>query len=249
MYFPREARESKEKEFLEQKQGSMTIDQYLAKFNDLAKYANYRRAFPTPTYLAAKFQCGLCEKIAKTVSGYASRDLSTLIKQCKSVEGVYGSYKKSSNVKESDPKGTTSKMSPWKNNKGKNLQVKQSDDRFKNFGNQQGSDYKSYPKCVKCGKFHKGICWKEQNLCFKCGQSSHFMKDCPHNMGQGTPLQAIQSAPTVGRVFTIDPQKSGIAFNPRKGTIYVVKYDVSILMDYEVLHSCITNIRESSTIC
>ncbi|XP_061345586.1 uncharacterized protein LOC133291353 [Gastrolobium bilobum] len=124
MYFTREDMESKEKEFLELKQGSMTIDQYLAEFNELKKYANYRRALPTPTDLAAKFQWGLCEKIAKMVLVYTSRDFSTLVRQCKFVEGVYSSYKKSSNVKEPDPKGTTSKMPSWKNNKGKNLQVK-----------------------------------------------------------------------------------------------------------------------------
>ena len=33
--------------------------------------------------------------------------------------------------------------------------------------------------CQKCGKKHKGVCYRESRACFKCGQMGHRIKDCP----------------------------------------------------------------------
>ncbi|XP_061341991.1 uncharacterized protein LOC133288283 [Gastrolobium bilobum] len=67
-YFPRDVREAKQGEFEKLVQGTMTVDAYVAKFNELVKFANYRGVLPTLEFLSAKFQRGLNDKIAKRMS-------------------------------------------------------------------------------------------------------------------------------------------------------------------------------------
>ncbi|XP_061341618.1 uncharacterized protein LOC133287933 [Gastrolobium bilobum] len=74
-YFPRDIWEAKQGEFDKLVQGSMTVDAYLAKFNELVKFANYGGTLPMPEFLSAKFQRGLSEKIAKRMSNTAVRNL------------------------------------------------------------------------------------------------------------------------------------------------------------------------------
>ena len=33
--------------------------------------------------------------------------------------------------------------------------------------------------CLKCGKKHNGVCYRESGACFKCGQMGHCIKNCP----------------------------------------------------------------------
>ena len=42
-YFPENVRNQKEIEFLQLKQGGMTVDQYTARFDELAKFSTYLR--------------------------------------------------------------------------------------------------------------------------------------------------------------------------------------------------------------
>ncbi|XP_061363227.1 uncharacterized protein LOC133306864 [Gastrolobium bilobum] len=104
-YFPREAREKMQNKYNDLKQGSMTIDQYFAKFNELVKYANYERALPTPAEMTSKFQWGLNEKM----SNCDIREFSKFVNQCRKVEEVYSmpKSKKSSEAQASGASGAT----------------------------------------------------------------------------------------------------------------------------------------------
>ena len=33
--------------------------------------------------------------------------------------------------------------------------------------------------CLKCGKKHNGVCYRENGAFFKCGKMDHRIKDCP----------------------------------------------------------------------
>ncbi|XP_061362616.1 uncharacterized protein LOC133306324 [Gastrolobium bilobum] len=78
-YFPCDAQERKQGEFDRLVQGSKTVDEYSAKFNELAKFAYFRIAMPTPTFLSSKFRRGLNEEIADRIVGAASRDFGKLV--------------------------------------------------------------------------------------------------------------------------------------------------------------------------
>ncbi|XP_061360561.1 uncharacterized protein LOC133304529, partial [Gastrolobium bilobum] len=101
-YFLRDVREAKQGEFDKLVQSTMTVDVYVAKFNELVKFGNYKGMLPTPESLSAKFQRGLNEKIAKRMSNTAVRNFADFVTQCKRVETVYGRYPNSSSSREQE---------------------------------------------------------------------------------------------------------------------------------------------------
>ncbi|XP_069150825.1 uncharacterized protein [Solanum lycopersicum] len=46
------------------------------------------------------------------------------------------------------------------------------------------SGTKTYPTFPTCGKKHPGECLAEKEGCFGCGQSGHMLRDCPSRQGQ-----------------------------------------------------------------
>ncbi|XP_061360999.1 uncharacterized protein LOC133304928 [Gastrolobium bilobum] len=158
-YFPRDVREAKQDEFEKLVQGTMSIDTYLAKFNELVMFANYGGVLPTPEFLSAKFQRGLNEKIAKRMSNTAVRNFVDLVTQCKRVETVYGRYPKSSSSREQDnrrtfvPSGNNNRDGYHQNNnRGWGLQLRKPPGQFKRGGGQRSdfNDRNSTPHCDKC---------------------------------------------------------------------------------------------------
>ncbi|XP_061374697.1 uncharacterized protein LOC133316915 [Gastrolobium bilobum] len=108
-YFPYDEQEWKQGEFDKLVLGSLSVDEYLAKFNELVKFARFRMERPTLIFLAAKFRMGLSEDIAGYLVGSASRDFGTLVQQCRDIEDLCNSSK----AKIADTKGTNSSTS-WK---------------------------------------------------------------------------------------------------------------------------------------
>ncbi|XP_061366700.1 uncharacterized protein LOC133309865 [Gastrolobium bilobum] len=211
-YFPRDVREAKQGEFEKLVQGTMTVDAYMAKFNELVKFANYGGVLPTPEFLSAKFQRGLNEKIAKTMSNTVVRNFADLVTQCKRVESVYSRYLKSGKA------ASGAVQEGW-------------------WSEERINDRSSNPRCDKCKRFHQGPCIVAPNACFKCGKVGHYANNYYSNTGQAANLQALPSVPTVGRVYTTNVQQTEKAPNLVKGIIFISNIDLSVLFDSGATHS------------
>ncbi|KAG5589882.1 hypothetical protein H5410_040396 [Solanum commersonii] len=69
--------------------------------------------------------------------------------------------------------------------RGKNDYRNQNPQNFRVQGSQSyGSIAQGFthnPLCGKCGKLHLGECRVGTNLCYKCGRTGNFSKECPKN--------------------------------------------------------------------
>ncbi|KAH7835690.1 hypothetical protein Vadar_028821 [Vaccinium darrowii] len=54
--------------------------------------------------------------------------------------------------------------------------------------------------CPKCGRMHRGPCYRDMGACFKCGAVGHMMKNCPTWAKQSvaTPTATISSGQSTG---------------------------------------------------
>ncbi|XP_061358957.1 uncharacterized protein LOC133303107 [Gastrolobium bilobum] len=199
-----EAREQMQNEYNDLKQDSMSIDQYFAKFNELVKYANYGRALPTPAEMTSKFQWGLNENMSRKISNCDIRDFSRFVNQCRKVEEVYkGSQTKKPSEAQAPNANKATGSGYWKNKKmkSKKLSVNNPFDLFKKSGTQKNFvDRGPPPKCKGCGKEHRGPCATGEVICYKCGKSGHYSRQCPQHEVRTMAVQA-----TVVSVSTVPP--------------------------------------------
>ncbi|XP_027364556.1 uncharacterized protein LOC113871655 [Abrus precatorius] len=85
-YFPRDLRKQKVREFLELKQGSMTVEEYATKFQELMKYWPHYQHGDGEKDLCAQFEHRLRPDIRATVSVFQLTDLPTLMSKSRIFE-------------------------------------------------------------------------------------------------------------------------------------------------------------------
>ncbi|XP_061356371.1 uncharacterized protein LOC133300798 [Gastrolobium bilobum] len=183
-YFMYDAQERKQGEFERLVQSSMSVDEYLAKFNELAKFAHFKIAMPTPAFLASKFRRGLNEEIADRIAGAASRDFGTLIEQCRDIEDVcVVSNAKKAKVFEVKGAGSSTYWRDRKlgrRGKGKQLSTRQTPNQFKRTSTHGSAARPAITtRCTGCGRSHVGPCATGQIICFHYGKEGHYARDCP----------------------------------------------------------------------
>ncbi|XP_027927542.1 uncharacterized protein LOC114184433 [Vigna unguiculata] len=82
-YFPDTARQDREAEFLALQQGDMLVQEYVNKFEHLARYSSQNM---TEEWRCLKFERGLKHELKKVVTPLRERRFPILVKQAKSVE-------------------------------------------------------------------------------------------------------------------------------------------------------------------
>jgi hypothetical protein len=92
-YFPSNLKDQKEIEFLVLKQKEMTIGQYVAKFEELARYINNLINQPDETWKCKRFEQGLRPKIGNKVVTQEIRYYLTLIRKCQLAEQSHSERK------------------------------------------------------------------------------------------------------------------------------------------------------------
>ena len=78
-YFLDSAKNEKETEFIQRRQGSMTIGQYVAKFEEIPKSSSYVKSNLDGCWKATKFEWGLRPKIREKISTLEIKNYATLV--------------------------------------------------------------------------------------------------------------------------------------------------------------------------
>ena len=83
-FFPASARHAKAREFLELKQGSMIVLEYVAKFTELARFGDDYVA--TNMAKVRKFKDGLKLSIRGKIVGFLLQDMDSMVRTAMAIE-------------------------------------------------------------------------------------------------------------------------------------------------------------------
>ena len=182
-FFSASARHAKAREFLELKQGSMTVLEYVAKFTELARFGDDHVA--TDMAKVRKFEDGLKLFIRDKIVGFLLQDMDSMVRTAMTIEREIDDTQSIRDAGTSEKK----KESQYSSNSGKKQRTSAS------CGFQgQGRGYQGQGHIRASGK-------PGPMTCFHCHQLGHMIGDCPQrkgSQGYGTP----QSQSSVGRAST-----------------------------------------------
>ncbi|XP_061346910.1 uncharacterized protein LOC133292511 [Gastrolobium bilobum] len=203
-YFLKSMRRMKHTELLSLRQGNMTVNEYIAKFGQLMEYANYDRNIYDKEWQVEKFERGLHPEIRKLILTTANRTLPELINQSRQAEKIINEAKNLSKQPMQSQGGSKvgrffRKITGMNKGKGPQLQARTGNFKKNNAPSQTSAEQQGSNACPTCGKNHTGVCRRGNNLCYGCGQSGHFISDCPQNPNRN---------PTHARVFTLDANEA-----------------------------------------
>ncbi|XP_040999715.1 uncharacterized protein LOC121245871 [Juglans microcarpa x Juglans regia] len=188
----------------------MTVHQYAAKFTELSRFATY--LIPDEEKKARKFEQGLNEKLYERVGGFQIRNFSEMVNKATFFERTLQRRAAlHEQRKRTTPTGYHSGMDqgPWKKRNESSSSGKRPVQ-----GNQQPY------QCRTCNQVHSGECRKGSGLCFRCGKSGHYIRECPMQLGSNkatlltlppppkyeVPARGSNQRPTTpARVFALTP--------------------------------------------
>jgi hypothetical protein len=85
-YFPTNVKDQKEVEFLTLQQGDMSVYEYVAKFESLARFSSNLQNQPDEVWKSKRFEQGLRPEVRNLVITQPIREYQTLIQACQLAE-------------------------------------------------------------------------------------------------------------------------------------------------------------------
>ncbi|KAI3443800.1 hypothetical protein Pfo_000465 [Paulownia fortunei] len=174
-YFTRDARSLRVKEFLELKQGAMSVCDYVRKFEQGCKYVPYIARDNNEKM--DHFLRGLNPEIRRDVRMSSVTEFRELVDKSLMADLDEKEIEKFQQQKKQV--FTPRNLNQWKKGEQK---LSQGNEKRPRVG--QTSSTIERPKCTKCGKNHFGECYSGTNRCFKCKKPGHIAKDCPTVQGK-----------------------------------------------------------------
>ncbi|KAA3465921.1 Gag-Pol polyprotein [Gossypium australe] len=171
----------KRKEFLDLKQGRMSVTGYQREFVRLSKYAReyirlYVGVLELKEFVVLVDKACKAKELAKDKrrAEYESRDSRKRQLNNRSVTSAGFS--------------TRDKGNQFSRSKGQTTSVAS-----------VGNIRPRRPEYPQCGRRHSGECRANEKACFRCGSLDHFIRDCPEGDKKGKPQNARSGSTARGR--------------------------------------------------
>ncbi|XP_042983274.1 uncharacterized protein LOC122312677 [Carya illinoinensis] len=219
-FFPDSVKQQKAQEFASLTQGSLTVEQYAAKFMALGRFAPH--LISTQKMQAQKFQAGLLPRIQSQVACLRIENYQELVNVVAIAEAEQKelAIQNLTDRKRAMPFAASSSAEKRRSfsspEKGKGIMT----------GGQKPS---FYSPCSKCSKRHPGKCHKGYGVCYRCGKPEHMIRDCPNTM-QGSGAGDRKPRPHIpARVYAVTP-----------GRVNLFRFSACALFDSGALQSFVS---------
>jgi hypothetical protein len=194
-FFPRAQRQLRAIEFQNLVQGDMTVEQYSARFIELARFA--ANLIPNEESKAERFGNGLNPHIKERVICLKIKDYARLVEVASLAERGIRELAAANDLKR------RLKQQTLHSEKRPAIEYDSKPDASRS-SPPVSRNQKSH--CNKCGKPHMGDCRMGSPNCFKCGKPGHFLKSCPMNPAEEPRPQGggyKQQEPAQARLYSL----------------------------------------------
>ncbi|XP_073033835.1 uncharacterized protein [Primulina eburnea] len=227
-YFPRDVRSQKVKEFPELKQGNMSMQEYILKFEEGCQFAPYLAS--NDIEKGKHFLRGVRAEIKRDVRMSKAASYKEIVEKARMAEQDGKEIERERQLKHQDF-STKGQGSGWKG-KGKFRGKEKEEHRPK--APMPPLTYDRHV-CPKYGKMHTSECLVGSNRCFRCGGVGHVIKNCPVKGEKGK--DRVQ-----GRIFTMTKEGANPDSSVISGTILISGKAAITLIDTGATHSFMSEI-------
>ncbi|XP_073015543.1 uncharacterized protein [Primulina eburnea] len=223
-YFSREIKAKKVKEFIELRQASLSVAEYILKFEEGCVFVPF--IAKNDKDKGEHFLRGLKPEIIRDVHMSKVVTYQEIVERALLAEHDEQEIEKERQLRRQvfQAKGQGSSVNVRGGYKGKGKMEQRSRLPLPPTDSER-------PLCPKCGKPHKGECLIGSGRCYICKEMGHTVYNCPLSFGKGK----VQ-----GRIFTITKEGANPDASVISGNIFILGKEALTLIDTGATHSFIS---------